>query len=166
MPDAPSSHPMPALQRVLRVGALGLVVGLPIAAAAGWLVDGTAGLLGAVLGVAIPALFFGATVVLALVTIRLSPAALGMVVLVSWLVKLILLVVALVLLDQSEAWSRPVFGVVFLLAVAGWLGLEAWLVLRTRQPYVSPSGASHRPGSPSAQPGGVGRVRASHDRQE
>jgi hypothetical protein len=75
-------------------------------------------------------------------------------------------VVALVLLDQSEAWSRPVFGVVFLLAVAGWLGLEAWLVLRTRQPYVSPSGASHRPGSPSAQPGGVGRVRASHDRQE
>ena len=165
MPDAPSPHPMPALRRVLRVGALGVAIGLPVAAVAGWLVDGTAGLLGAVLGVAIPALFFGATVVLALVTIRLSPAALGLVVLVSWLVKLVLLVVALVLLDQSQAWSRPVFGVVFLLAVAGWLGLEAWLVLRTRQPYVSPSDASHRSGSPSAQPGGVGSVRASHDRQ-
>jgi hypothetical protein len=165
--DAPV-HALPVLQRSLRLGGIGFAAALPLVALAGWLVDGTAGLWGAVLGLAVPAFFFGATLVVALITVRLSPAQLGTVVMVSWLAKLILVVVVLVLLDQSQAWSRPVFGVVFMLSVAVWLGLEAWLVLRTRQPYVTPV-PSVRPRSPGASSDGVldvGSVRASHDRQE
>jgi hypothetical protein len=123
---------------VLVLGGLAFALAAPVAALVGWLVDGRAGLLGALLGLAVPAVFFGITAAVALLTVHLSPGTTGAVVLASWLAKLIVLVVVLVLLDQSSAWSRPVFGVVFLLAVAGWLALEAWVVLRTRQPYVTP----------------------------
>lgn len=147
----PADHPLEPLRRVLRLGGVGFAAALPVVAAAGWLVDGSAGLLGALIGLAVPAVFFGITAVLALATTHLSPGAMGAVVLASWLAKLIVLVVVLVLLDQSQAWSRPVFGVVFLLAVAAWLTLEAWIVLRGRQPYVQP-----RPSVPAPDRGQVG----------
>jgi hypothetical protein len=134
MPDAPEP-----LQRVLRLGLLGFAAAVPVVAAVGWWVDGTAGLLGALLGLVLPAAFFGVTAAVGLGTRHLSPGAMGAVVLASWLAKLVLLIVVLVIADQSSAWSRPVFAVVFLTATAAWLGLEAWLVLRTRQPYVVPA---------------------------
>jgi len=159
---------------VLRTGVVAVVVVLPLAGVVGWLVDGAAGLAGALLGVLIPAVFFAITVVTALITLRLSPGALGAVVLASWVAKLVLLIVALTLLDQWSGWSRPVFAVTFLVAVAGWLGLEAWMVLRTRQPYVTPVPSGSTATSPSTptprrgathEPGpGVGKVQASHDR--
>lgn len=154
-PEPQQPHPLEALRRVLRVGAVGVAVAMPLAALVGWLVDGSAGLLGAVMGVLIPAVFFGITVLTALVTLRLSPGALGVVVLSSWVAKLILLIVALSLANQSDAWSRPVFGVTFLLAVVAWLGLEAWLVLRTRTPYVHPQQSS-----PQAEPSSPGSERS------
>jgi hypothetical protein len=139
------------LQRALRVGALGFAAALPVVALVGWLVDGSAGLLGAVIGLAVPAVFFGMTAAVARLTRNMSPGAMGAVVMASWLAKLIALIVVLVLADQSSAWSRPVFGVVFLLATAGWLALEAWIVVRARQPYVQP-----RPGVPAPHRGEVG----------
>lgn len=168
------AHPLEPLRRVLRVGTIAVVLALPLAGLAGWAADGAAGAAGALLGVLIPAVFFAITVVTALITLRLSPGALGAVVLASWVAKLILLIVALTLIDQWSGWSRPVFGVSFLVAVAGWLGLEAWMVLRTRQPYVTPApsgttatqASDSRP-SPGVAPGsetGVGKVQASHDR--
>lgn len=153
-----------------------MAVAVPLAAAVGWLVDSSAGLVGALMGVLIPAVFFGLTVVTALVTLRLSPGALGAAVLASWVAKLILLIVALSLLNQWEGWSRPVFGVTFMIAVAGWLGLEAWMVVTTRQPYVQPVPSvpvTERPEADDSADGGaslrrtdVGSVRASHDRHE
>jgi hypothetical protein len=145
-PARPDPHPLEPIRRVLVLGAVGFAVAAPVVALLGWFVDGSAGLLGALLGLAVPAVFFGITAAVALLTLHLSPGTTGAVVLASWLAKLIVLIVTLVLLDQSTAWSRPVFGVVFLLAVAAWLGLEAWVVLRTRQPYVQP-----QPSVPSRQ---------------
>ena len=128
------------------------------------------------MGVLIPAAFFGLTVVTALVTLKLSPGALGAAVLASWVAKLILLIVALSLLNQWDGWSRPVFGVTFMIAVAGWLGLEAWMVVTTRQPYVQPvpsvpvtqatEGGDPLDGGASLRSSDVGSVRASHDRHE
>lgn len=131
-------HPLEPLRRVLRVGSVALLVAVPLALTAGWLVDGRAGLLGAALGLALPVTFFAVTLVTALMTVRLSPGLMGAVVLGSWAVKIILLIVALALMDQSQAWSRPVFAVVFGLTVPAWLALEAWTVVRTRQQYTSP----------------------------
>lgn len=142
MAPAPTAEP---LSRVLRLGLLGFAVAAPVVALVGWLVDGLAGVLGALLGLAVPAAFFGVTALVDRLTRHLPPSTTGAVVLVSWLAKLLVLVGVLVLVDRSSAWSRPVFGVVFLLATAAWLGLEAWLVLRARQPYVVPSSGASRP---------------------
>jgi chromate transport protein ChrA len=122
---------------VLRVAAVALLVAVPLALTAGWLVDGLAGLLGAALGLALPVSFFALTLVTALMTARLSPGVMGAVVLGSWAVKIILLLVALALMDQSQAWSRPVFAVAFGLTVPAWLAFEAVTVVRTRQQYTS-----------------------------
>lgn len=174
--SASTQHPLEPLRRVLRAGLVGVAVLAPVAAVAGWLVDGSAGLVGALIGVLVPAAFFALTVVTALVTLHLSPGALGAVVLGSWVVKLLLFIVALSLLNMWDGWSRPVFGVTFMIAVVGWLGLEAWMVVSTKQPYVQPVRSSAVPGGDDAsvgvvQPGAekqtdVGSVRASHDSQD
>lgn len=152
------------MRRVLRTGLLAVVVALPVALGVGWLVDGTSGLVGALLGVLLPVTFFAMTVATAVVTGRQSPGAMGATVLVSWVVKLVLLVVALALLDQADGWSRPVFAGAFALAVPAWLGMEAWLVVRTRQPYTGPvpsrRGVDPRGGDASEVDGDVGRVRS------
>lgn len=133
-----TQHPLEPLRRVLRAGLVGVAVLAPVAAGIGWLVDGPAGLIGALIGVLVPAAFFALTVVTALVTLHLSPGALGAVVLGSWVVKLLLFILALSLLNMWDGWSRPVFGVTFMVAVIGWLALEAWMVVSTKQPYVQP----------------------------
>jgi uncharacterized membrane protein len=146
VPPAPTSQP---LARVLRLGLLAFAAAAPVVALLGWLVDGSAGVLGALLGLALPAAFFGVTALVDSSTRHLPPSTTGAVVLVSWLVKLVVLVIVMIAVDTSSAWSRPVFGVVFLLATVAWLALEAWLVIRTRQPYVvpAPSGPGQVTGS-------------------
>jgi hypothetical protein len=115
------------------------VVLLVVAALVGWLVDGRAGVVGAALGVGIPLVFFGVTVLTALLTVRLTPAAMGAVVLGSWVVKMAALIGALVLIDGWDGWSRPVFFVCFAISVPAWLALEVWVVVKTRQPYTAPA---------------------------
>mgnify|MGYP001826405059 CR=1 FL=1 len=127
------------LVRVARWGALGGTTFLLVAALVGWAIDGRAGLVGAVLGVGVPLAFFGVTVLTALLTRRLSPGAMGATVLGSWIVKMAALIGVLVLMDGSDAWSRPVFAVCFGLAVPAWLAFEAWVVIKTRQPYTAPA---------------------------
>lgn len=143
-PSPNAQHPLEPLRRTLRLGAVGLLVLTPVAALLGWLVDGSAGLAGAMIGVLVPAVFFGLTAVLALVTLRLSPGALGGVVLGSWVLKLLVLIGVFLVLDQWDGWSRPVFAVVFLVGVIASLALEAVVVLRSQQPYVQPAAAPPR----------------------
>lgn len=145
MSPTPSGvHPLQPLRRTLRVGALGLLLLTPLAALIGWVVDGSAGLAGALIGVVVPGVFFGLTAVTALVTLRLSPGALGAVVLGSWVVKLVLLIIVFSLLNQWDGWSRPVFAVTFVVCVIASLALEALMVIRTQQPYVQPASVSPR----------------------
>lgn len=137
-PSPSAQHPLEPLRRTLRLGAVGLLLLTPVAAGVGWLVDGSSGLAGALIGVLVPAVFFGLTAVLALVTLRLSPGALGAVVLGSWVLKLLMLIGVFLVLNQWDGWSRPVFAVTFLIGVLASLGLEAVVVLRSQQPYVQP----------------------------
>ena len=84
-------------------------------------------------------LFLGITAA-ALFTARLSPSTLGAAVLGSWLLKIVVLLVALIALDGRDFYSRGVF-VVFLLGTAGFLVVEAIVVVRTKVPYVEPTDA-------------------------
>ena len=140
--SAPAAGPLPAVReptlRLLRHGGLAAVVLLPVAAVLGWLLGGSRGAWGAGLGMAVPLVFLGITSVVALLTIRTQPALFGVVVLGSWVVKLIALIGVLWAISGADFYSRPAFFVAFALGTVGFLALETAVVLRSRVPYVEP----------------------------
>lgn len=140
------------MRRVLAAGAVAAVLALPLAALIGYLLAGPAGAWGAAIGMAIPVVFFAITTATALLTARLGATALGVAVLGSWLLKIILLLVVLVLLRDADFYNRMALFVSLLLGTAGLLALESVVVTRTKVPYVEAvAGAgTGRPGSPQA----------------
>jgi len=106
-------------------------------AAAAWLL-GAPGFYGVLLGLTLPTVFFGLTLAVALGTRARSGGVLGAVILGSWLVKLVLLIVALAVLKPLDFYNRPLFGAALLGWTAVLLGVEVRVIKRTNQPYVEP----------------------------
>jgi hypothetical protein len=123
------------MRRVLRVGLIASLVALPVAVVLGYLVAGAAGAWGAAIGMGIAVGFFAITVGVALGTASMDATALGASVLGSWLIKMILLIVVLVLLRDADFYSRPVLFLALLVGTIGTLVLEALVVTRTQVPY-------------------------------
>ncbi len=136
------SGPLPGVRKpmsaVLRWGTAGSIVAMVLAGGIGWLVDGTDGLWGGVLGIVIPVAFFSITVIVALVTLRVNPQVFGAAILGSWVVKLALLIVVLALLSGADFYSRTVFFIAFVVGTIGYLLTEAIIVIKTRVPYLEP----------------------------
>jgi len=124
------------MRAVLRIGSLVFLLAVPLATVVGFAIDGSAGGWGAFLGMAIPFAFFTGTVIVALLTVRVSVGAFGAVVLGSWVIKLIMLLAVLFLLRDAEFFNRPIFFFSFLIGTAGYLTLEALVVIKTRVPYI------------------------------
>ncbi len=124
------------MRLILLWGLLAGAVALVVAMVVGYLVAGVPGLWGGLLGVGISVAFFTATAVVALVTARFNPTMLGVAVMVTWLVKMGVLVVILVFLRSEDFYSRPVFFVSLLICTFGYLGMEAWIVSRTKVLYL------------------------------
>lgn len=123
------------MRRVLRVGLIAFLIALPAAVLLGYLVAGTAGAWGAAVGMGIAVGFFAITVGVALGTAGMDATALGASVLGSWLIKMILLIVVLVLLRDADFYSRPVLFLSLLAGTIGTLVLEALVITRTQVPY-------------------------------
>lgn len=124
------------MRAVFRIGSLVFLIALPLATVLGYAIDGTAGGWGAFLGMAIPVAFFTGTVLVALLTVRVSATAFGAVVLGSWILKLIALLIVLFFLRDADFFNRPIFFFAFLIGTVGYLILEALIVVKTRVPYV------------------------------
>lgn len=137
MPHGPAGLVLP-MRRVLAVTGAGLAAALPPGAAIGWLLAGRPGAWGALVGLLLPAAFFGVTAATALLTAGLPTARLGVVVAASWPIKIVVLLAVLSALRAADFYARPVFLVAFLVGVVGWLVAECVVVLRTRTPYVEP----------------------------
>jgi hypothetical protein len=134
-PPGPEALVVP-MHRVLRTGALASLVALPLSALLGYLLGGTAGAWGALIGMGIAVAFFAVTVGVALLTAGMDATRLGIWVLGSWLVKVVILIVVLALLRDSDFYSRSALLVSLLIGTAGSLLLEARIVTTTRVPYV------------------------------
>lgn len=106
---------------------LAVAVGAGFGAAFGWSV---------LLGLVLPLVFFGITVVVALATATAPAGRLGAIVLLTWLSKIAALLVALYWLRGQDFFHRPTFLAVFLVATAGVLVLEGLFVVRSRTLYV------------------------------
>lgn len=141
MSDARPSVPAPTdplravFQRSLRellwatlaIGVLGAV--------AGYLVAGTPGLVGALLGLGVGLLFCATTVGSMLVSVGRPPSVLAGIVLGAWLVKMLVIIVVLALLQDQDFYDKPVFAVVLLVVAITSIAIDVRAVLQARVPH-------------------------------
>lgn len=134
----PSQSLLRPMHKVLRASLLWIVIGIPIAAGLGYLAAGSAGMWGALLGLAMPVIFFSITAVVAVVTARMSPQLLGAAVLGSWLLKLVVLIAFLAVIADQDFYSRGALFAALLVGTIAYLVVEAVIVTRTKVLYVEP----------------------------
>ncbi|MFD6400683.1 hypothetical protein [Nocardia sp. NPDC060249] len=129
-PDAP-------LRAALRYGLIGLGVLVVVSVAIATAVAGMPGLWGALLGAAIGGGFILTTVVAVLLGAKLPPTMAGAVMLVSWVGKMLVALLVIVVLNQFDFYSRPAlfFTVVGALLIV--LGAETYGVVSQKVPYVT-----------------------------
>ncbi|WP_166348754.1 hypothetical protein [Phytoactinopolyspora limicola] len=124
------------MRRVLILTGAGLAVLLPVATVAGWLLGGSEVGLGVLLGLALPAVFFGATVLTGVLAARMDNTQFVGVVAGSWILKIIVLMVVMALIKDASFYHRTALFIALVVGVAGWLAAEVLIVMRTRIPYV------------------------------
>ncbi|TDW29170.1 hypothetical protein [Cryobacterium psychrophilum] len=140
LPPQPTS--IPILRRILVYGgflALGIAV---VGAVVGGLVEGSIGVVSALVGTAMAVVFMGITAGSILLANRFAgrEAAIGAffgIVMGGWLLKFVVFLVLMVLL-RDQAWISPI--VLFLSIVAGVIGslvVDAVVVMKSRMSYVS-----------------------------
>jgi len=140
LPQQPTS--IPILRRILMYGgflALGIAV---VGAVVGGLLEGSIGVVSALVGTAMAVVFMGITAGSILLANRFAgrEAAIGVffgIVMGGWLLKFVVFLVLMVLL-QGQPWISPI--VLFLSIVAGVIGslvVDAVVVMKSRMGYVS-----------------------------
>ncbi|NED98119.1 hypothetical protein G1H11_22730 [Phytoactinopolyspora alkaliphila] len=140
-PAAPGAVPGAAsflkpMRRVLTLTGLGLAVLLPVGTVVGWAFGGSEVGLAILLGLAVPAAFFGATVLTGVLATRLDNTRFVGVVVGAWLVKIIVLMVIMALIADAEFYDRMAFFIAFVVGVVAWLSAELVIVVRSKVPYV------------------------------
>jgi hypothetical protein len=121
-----------------------LVVGVVVGA----LVAGVSGVVAAVLAVLLAAVFSGTTVLSMLRTGDADPARFMGVVMGMWLVKMLIVFVAVIVVGQIDYFgsaARLVLGVLLLVGVLGSAVLDYVAVSRARVPYISPATDENSP---------------------
>ena len=96
------------LRRAVRLGALGLVALMVVSALVWWLVDGTPGLWGALIGAAIGGVFVLLTAIVVIATARTTPQVTGAVLLGTWLLKLIVAIAVVACTEMAAKRAASV----------------------------------------------------------
>jgi len=130
------AKPITPLQKAIRYGALGLVVLTVISAGVWALIDGTEGLWGALVGAAFGGGFILFTVVVVVLTANASPTTGGAILMGTWLLKLLLAMLALAALSNVDSLNHVALGVTALIAMVIVLACETYAVMTTKIPYV------------------------------
>ena len=99
---------------------------------------GSKGLIGALLGVAVVALFFGISVVVVSRAARVSPQAMMMAAIVTYLVKIVLLIVFVGQFQDTTAFNPKAFGLTALVCILAYTGAQVIWSMRLNTPYVEP----------------------------
>jgi hypothetical protein len=125
----------------LRYGGIFTIAVAAVGSVIGFLVDGAHGLVSALVGALLAAVFMGLTAVSIVVANRLSPNGESSgryfaVVAGAWAVKMGAFVIVALLLRQQDWLNGAVFFVAALVAVAGSLIADGVALVRARVPYV------------------------------
>jgi ATP synthase protein I len=126
---------------VRRAGALTAVAAAIMVAVSAALV-GVKGLIGALIGVAVVAVFFGISILVVGRAARVSPQAMMVAALASYLVKIVGLAVILSRLNGTTAFSTKTLGFVAIGCILVWTGAQAVTAMKLKMLYVEPDSAS------------------------
>ncbi len=124
---------------VRRAIALTAVVAAILVAVSAALV-GTKGLIGALIGVAFVIVFFGISVLVVGRAAKVSPAAMMVAALASYLVKIIWLAFVVRALDGSTAFSTKTLGFTAIGCILAWSAAQVVTAAKVKMLYVEPSG--------------------------
>jgi ATP synthase protein I len=126
--------------RIVRRSAVATAVAALIAAAVSWGLVGTKGLVGALLGVALVAVFFAISVLAIGRAARISPQAMMITAVVTYIVKIIVLLIFIVGLSSTTAFNTRAFGLSALGCILVWCFAQITWSLRLKFLYVEPRG--------------------------
>ena len=112
---------------------------------------GVKGLYGALIGVAIVAVFFGLSVLVVGRAARVSPQAMMVAAMVTYLVKIVALAVVVSTLHGMSAFSDRALGLTALGCILVWCATQAITAIRIKMLYVEPE---QQPRQPTARRGG------------
>ena len=130
---------------VRRAGALTAVAAAIMVALSAALV-GVKGLIGALIGVAIVTVFFGISVLVVGRAARVSPQAMMVAALVTYLVKIVLLAVVVSSLNGTTAFSTRTLGFVAIGCILVWSTAQVITAIKVKMLYVEPEQTAARRG--------------------
>ncbi len=122
--------------KALKLSALLVVSVAVICSIVGFLVVGIDGLWTALIGAAIALVFTSLTVLSVLFGARLPLGGFYGLVLGGWLLKIVLFAVLLSALQRMDFIHGPTLFFAIVLSVLGSLGIDSWVVLRSRIPTI------------------------------
>ena len=130
---------------VRRAGALTAVAAAVMVAISAALV-GVKGLIGALIGVAIVTVFFGISVVVVGRAARVSPGAMMVAALVTYLVKIIALAIIVSNMNGTTAFSTRTVGFVAIGCILVWSAAQVITAVKVKMLYVEPEQPAVRRG--------------------
>lgn len=123
-----------------RAGVATLLVGI-VGTLIGWAVAGTPGLIGGVLGTVIVLVFFSVGQFVLGAVLKNNPQNAMMVAMTLYLVKIGVLLVLLLVLQDATFFAPKVFAAVIVSCTLAWTFAEVWIFSRTQVLYVDPAGS-------------------------
>jgi ATP synthase protein I len=103
-------------------------------------VAGGKGVLGALLGTALVVVFFAISVVAVSAAARVSPQAMMITAIGTYVLKILVLILLLSRYSSTTAFSPRMFGLTALACILAWTFSQVAWSLRLRVPYVEPEG--------------------------
>jgi hypothetical protein len=124
------------LAKALKLSAVLVVSVAALCSLVGYLIVGIDGVLTALLGAAIALVFTSMTLLSVLFGARLPLGGFYGLVLGGWLLKVVLFAVLLAALQRMEFIHGPTLFFAIVISVLGSLGIDSWVVLRSRIPTI------------------------------
>jgi ATP synthase protein I len=130
---------------VRRAGALTAVAAAVMVALSAAVV-GVKGMLGALVGVAIVTVFFGISVLVVGRAARVSPGAMMVAAMITYLVKIVALAVIVSSLNGTTAFSTRDLGLTAIVLILVWSAAQVVTTLKLKMLYVEPDSTAVRRG--------------------
>jgi ATP synthase protein I len=126
--------------RIVRRSAATAAVVAAIMVALGAVLGGSKGLVGALIAVAVVALFFGISVFVVGRAARVSPGAMMATALGTYIVKILLLLIFVGQFQNTSSFSPRAFGLTALACILAYSGAQVIWSMRLKTLYVEPDG--------------------------